>query len=99
MAYTKIIVVRNHLWRCLDYTSNPQKTETGKDLQNALAYAQNADKTEYQFFVTGFNCDPATAFEAMQETKKLWDKADSEHIRVLGYHVIQSFTPGEVRPQ
>ena len=99
MAYTKIIVVRNHLWRCLDYTSNPQKTEIGKDLQNALAYAQNADKTEYQFFVTGFNCDPATAFEAMQETKKLWDKADSEHIRVLGYHVIQSFTPGEVRPQ
>lgn len=49
MAYTKIKPVRHHLQRCLDYTSNPQKTETfsANDLNCLLSYTQNQDKTEH----------------------------------------------------
>lgn len=97
MAYTKIKAVKNHLQRCLDYAANPEKTERGGDLQNALAYTQNGDKTEYQLFVTGFDCDPANACEVMLRTKKRWGKDGENH--VLAYHVIQSFAPGEVTPQ
>lgn len=97
MAYTKIKVIRNHLKRCLDYTANPAKTEVGIDLNNALAYAQNGDKTEHQLFVTGINCYPASAYEKMQATKHRYHKVGSGH--VLGYHVIQSFAPGEVTPK
>lgn len=97
MAYTKIKAVKNHLQRCLDYTSNPEKTESGPVLQNILAYAQNGDKTEHQLFVTGFHCDPANACEVMLRTKKRWGKDGENH--VLAYHVIQSFAPGEVTPQ
>ncbi len=97
MAYTKIKAVKNHLQRCLDYTSNPEKTESGQVLQNILAYAQNGDKTEHQLFVTGFHCDPANACEVMLRTKKRWGKDGENH--VLAYHVIQSFAPGEVTPQ
>ena len=66
-------------------------------MYNTLSYAQNADKTEHQLYVTGFNCDPANACEVMQRTKKLWGKDGENH--VLAYHVIQSFKPGEVTPQ
>lgn len=99
MAYTKVKAVKNHLARCLKYTANPQKTEAKKALRDALAYAQNEDKTEHQLYVSGFNCDPASAFESMQETKQYWKKDDSDHVCVQAYHVIQSFAPGEVTPQ
>ncbi len=97
MAYTKIKAVKNHLARCLDYTANPAKTESGVDLHNALSYAQNGYKTEHQLFVTGFNCDPANACEVMLRSKRIWGKDGESH--VLAYHMIQSFAPGEVTPQ
>lgn len=97
MAYTKIKVVRNHLKRCLEYTANPEKTEVGTDLQKALAYTQNSDKTEHQLFVTGFNCDPTSAYGQMLATKHRYRKTDPGHVQ--GYHVIQSFAPSEVTPQ
>ena len=99
MAYTKIIPVRSDLNRCLSYTSNPEKTEViqTKDLERLLSYTQNNEKTEYQLYVAGFNCDPATAFSSMQATKRRWKKP--ENSGVLGYHIIQSFTPKEVTPE
>lgn len=99
MAYTKIIPVRSDLNRCLSYTSNPEKTEViqTKDPERLLSYTQNNEKTEYQLYVAGFNCDPATAFSSMQATKRRWKK--SENSGVLGYHIIQSFTPKEVTPE
>lgn len=97
MAYTKIKAVRNHLKRCLDYTANPEKTEVEIDLQKVLAYTENGDKTEHQLFVTGFNCDSANAYGQMQSTKRRYRKMNPGHVQ--GYHVIQSFAPGEVTPQ
>lgn len=99
MGYTKIKAVKNHLARCLDYTSNPVKTErfSEEDLSHLLDYTQNRDKTEHQLYVTGFNCDPANACDTMNATRKRWGKDGEGH--VLAYHVIQSFKPGEITPQ
>lgn len=99
MGYTKIKAVKNHLARCLDYTSNPVKTErfSEEDLSRLLNYTQNRDKTEHQLYVTGFNCDPANACDTMNATRKRWGKDGEGH--VLAYHVIQSFKPGEITPQ
>lgn len=51
MAYTKIKPVKHHLQRCLDYTSNPKKTEkfSADDLNRLLSYTQNQNKTEHQY--------------------------------------------------
>lgn len=99
MGYTKIKAVKNHLARCLDYTSNPVKTErfSEEDLSRLLDYTQNQDKTEHQLYVTGFNCDPANACDTMNATRKRWGKDGEGH--VLAYHLIQSFKPGEITAQ
>ena len=99
MAYTKIKPVKHHLQRCLDYTSNPQKTEkfSADDLNRLLSYTQNQDKTEHQLYVTGFNCTPATACRRMYRTKKRWNQPIKDG-EILAYHIIQSFAPGEATP-
>ena len=99
IAYTKIIPVRHHLQRCLDYTSNPNKTEifTESDLKRLLSYTQNQDKTEHQLYVSGFQCDPDTACQSMEETKRVWFMPTDKGI--LAYHIIQSFSPGEATPE
>lgn len=99
IAYTKIIPVRHHLQRCLDYTSNPNKTEifTESDLKRLLSYTQNQDKTEHQLYVSGFQCDPDTACQSMEETKRVWFMPTDKGI--LAYHIIQSFAPGEATPE
>ena len=99
MAYTKIKPVKHHLQRCLDYTSNPKKTEkfSADDLNRLLSHTQNQNKTEHQLYVTGFRCNPATAYRRMYRTKKRWNQPMDEG-DILAYHIIQSFSPGEATP-
>ena len=99
MAYTKIKPVRNHLDRCLNYTASPNKTEPNRltDTAAILRYTQNPDKTERQFYVSGFNCTPDNALEMMRQTKLRWNKTSKGHVEA--YHVIQSFAPGEITPE
>ena len=99
MAYTKIIKVKSNLNLCLDYTSNPMKTErrSAEDLNKLLNYTQNNDKTEHQLYVSGFNCIPQNAYEIMMETKTRWRKPVKDG-NILAYHIIQSFAPGEATP-
>lgn len=99
MAYTKIKPVRNHLDHCLNYTANPNKTEPSRltDTAAILRYIQNPDKTERQFYVSGFNCTPENALEMMRQTKLRWNKTSKGHVEA--YHVIQSFSPGEISPE
>lgn len=99
MAYTKIIKVKSNLNLCLDYTSNPMKTErrSEEDLNKLLNYTQNNDKTEHQLYVSGFNCIPQNAYEIMMETKIRWRKPVKDG-NILAYHIIQSFAPGEATP-
>lgn len=98
MATTKILPVRKRLKDCLDYAANPKKTEIfrGDALDRLMHYTQNEDKTEHQLYVTGFNCDPQNACLIMEATKRRWHK-DIGHGNV-GYHIIQSFKPGEASP-
>lgn len=68
MAVCEIWDVRGRLDHPIDYAENPEKTANPKyseaDLQamvDVMEYATNADKTEQRFFVTGVNCEIATA--------------------------------------
>ena len=82
----------------MDYAANPPKTEylNTADRQRLMNYTQNGDKTEHQLYVSGFNCDPQNAYYLMQATKQRWGKPlDSGNV---GYHIIQSFKPGEATP-
>ena len=92
MAYTKIIVIHSRLDRCLGYTQDEEKTS----LETVLDYAMNRDKTEQDCFETALNCDRETAYADMMDTKRRWGKTSRKR---KGYHVIQSFAPGEVAPE
>ena len=72
MAVCEIWDVKGRLDHPIDYAKNPEKTVNPKyteaDLQalgDVMKYATNGEKTEKQFFVTGVNCDPATARDEM----------------------------------
>ena len=98
MATTAILDVKDNLKRVLDYASNPNKTEIKENsyhyngLEQAISYTTNDLKTEKQLYVTGLNCNLATAYKEMMITKKGFDKTDG----ILAYHAYQSFAPGEV---
>jgi len=92
MAYTKIIVIRGRLDKCLSYAANEEKTY----LETAVDYALDRDKTERVCYETAINCGRDTAYQDMMQTARRWGKQN--RVR-KGYHVIQSFRPGEVTPE
>lgn len=92
MAYTKIIVIHKRLDNTIRYVQNKEKIS----LSDAIDYAMNRDKTERSVFETGINCDIETAYQDMRASKRRWGKAN--RVRE-GYHIIQSFAPGEVTPE
>ena len=67
-----------------------------KDIENVIDYAARLDKTvqhnKCKRYVTGLNCCADTAFAEMLMIKKKYEKED----KILAYHAIQSFKPGEV---
>lgn len=102
MATTAIWDVTDRLDRVIDYAANPEKTEnldfTSPDFQGlrkVLDYTRRDAKTEKQFYVTGINCDPATACEQMGRTKRQYQKRDG----ILAFHGYQAFAPGEATPE
>ena len=60
-----------------------------------MKYATNGDKTEKQFFVTGVNCDTATARDEMLIAKAQWN----DESEIVCYHGFQSFKSGELTPE
>ena len=92
MAYTKIFPIRTRLDRRVRYALNGKKTA----LETAAGYALDAAKTESVLFTDAFNCGLAAPCAEMYATKRRWGKDQN---RVQGYHVIQSFRPGEVTPE
>jgi hypothetical protein len=102
MATTAIWDVTDRLDRVIDYAANPEKTETPdftnpdfQGLRKVLDYTQQDVKTEKQFYVTGLNCDPATACQQMGRTKRQYQKQDG----ILAFHGYQAFAPGEATPE
>lgn len=61
-------------------------------LNKALDYIMNPRKTDNTLLVDGYNCAPETAALQFNLTKKNFGKENG----ILGFHVIQSFSPGEV---
>lgn len=101
MAIVFIKDIQTRLDRTISYVGNRKKTvnenyeEVFLDLHNALDYTADDLKTEQKFFVDGVNCKYENAFHLMSETKKEYNKTDG----ILGFHIIQSFAPGEGTPQ
>ena len=93
--------IQSRLDKTISYIGNKKKTlnenyeEIFLDLHNALDYTVDDLKTEQKFYVDGINCRYENALNKMTETKKEWHKTD----KILGYHIIQSFAPGEGTPE
>ena len=90
MAITKKFVIHQRLDDRVGYVLNDEKTS----LDDMLEYATNDEKTvtlkkEYK---TALNCNLETAYQDMMATKKRKNATGGR----LGYHIIQSFKPGEV---
>ena len=92
MAYTKIFPIRTRLDRRVRYALNGKKTA----LEAAAGYALDSAKTESVLFTDAFNCGLTASCAEMYATKRRWGKDQN---RVQGYHIIQSFRPGEVTPE
>ena len=63
-------------------------------MYSALSYAENDDKTDKQMFVAGINCSKQNAYAEMVSVQKRFGMKG----KVVAYHGIQSFKPGEVTP-
>ncbi|MGN0617410.1 MAG: relaxase/mobilization nuclease domain-containing protein [Ruminiclostridium sp.] len=64
-------------------------------LNYAVEYIVEPHKTEEQKYVDGFRCNPLFATNEFDKTKD-----DMQYSgKVLGYHLIQSFFPGETTPE
>lgn len=61
-------------------------------LSKALDYIQNPKKTDNKLLVSSFDCSPVMAFHQFGQTKRNADKTGG----TLAFHLIQSFSPGEV---
>ena len=96
MAVTKIWPVKNRLDHVLAYATDVDKVDESvyKELHNVLDYTKADFKTEKQFYVSGINCSPETAYDEMIITKKHYGKEKG----IIAFHAIQSFAHGEVTP-
>lgn len=105
MATTKLWKVIKRVDHVVDYAANKEKTKAIEynnryemmvdNLKNVIDYARNSDKTEKEYYVTGINCEPESAYEEMQDTKEFYHKED----KILAFHGYQSFVKGEVSPE
>lgn len=63
-------------------------------LDNRIKYILDPKKTNNGLYTGGVNTMPPAAYADMQATKAHFGKTDGR----LGYHLIQSFAPGEITP-
>lgn len=102
MAVTKLWPVTVRLKAVLDYTVNPDKTANPKyslndyqALRDVLAYANDEEKTEWEFFCEGINCNVMTAREQFITVKEQFDKTDG----IQAYHGYMSFKEMDITPE
>lgn len=90
MAATRLIAV--HI--------NKGKT-AAQSLADRLDYSHNPMKTNDGEFVTGYECDPRTAWEEFLLTKREYEQKTGRQQKgdVLAYQIRQSFRPGEITPE
>lgn len=98
MAIIKVFAVRTQLKKTVNYITDSEKTNS--NLSHMIDYALNSEKTastvsasEQFLYESVINLpDVKTAYAHMQATKEYFGKTGG----VLGYHIIQSFKPGEI---
>ena len=61
-------------------------------LDKLIRYVINPDKTDEMTLVSGIGCEVKTAYDEMMQVKEQYHQTDG----VQGYHIIQSFQPGEI---
>ena len=90
MAATRLIAV--HI--------NKGKT-AAQSLSDRLDYSHNPMKTNDGEYVTGYECDPRTAWEEFLLTKREYEQKTGRQQKgdVLAYQIRQSFKPGEITPE
>ena len=88
----------HRLDNAIDYTLDEKKCsrrENEKSLEGEIGKALNQEKTEQDLFQSALGCTCDTAFEDMCKIKKMWHKEKG----VQGFHLVQSFSAGEVSPE
>ena len=93
MAYVKIFAVRKQFKKTVEYVTNKDKTTA--PLDELIDYALSPEKiiAEQKLYESTINLmDVRDAFREMSRTKEYFGKTEG----VLGYHIIQSFKPGEI---
>lgn len=72
-----------------------------QSLADRLDYSHNPLKTNDGEFVTGYECDPRTAWEEFMLTKREYEQKTGRQQKgdVLAYQIRQSFKPGEITPE
>lgn len=97
MAYTSIIPV-HRLDNAIHYALDEKKcsrVQNKESLEGELDKALNKDQSEQDLFQSAIGCTCDTAFEDMCQIKKIWHKEGG----VQGFHLVQSFAPGESTPE
>ena len=97
VAYTSVIPVYR-LDVNLEYTLDEKKASRSQQeasLREAVDEALNQDQTERDLFLSAVGCTVESAFDDMRLIKKMWHKEKG----VQGFHLVQSFAPGEASPE
>ena len=97
MAYTSVIPV-HRLDNAIDYALDEKKSsraENRESLEGEIDKALNKDQSEQDLFQSAIGCTIDSAFEDMCQIKKIWHKEKG----VQGFHLVQSFAPGEISPE
>ena len=97
VAYTSVIPVYR-LDVSLEYTLDEKKASRSQQetsLREAIDEALNQDQTERDLFLSAVGCTVESAFDDMRLIKKMWHKEKG----VQGFHLVQSFAPGEASPE
>ena len=82
----------------MEYALNERKSsrrENVENLRSVLGEAMNRDRTEQDLFQSALGCTLESPFADMLAVKAQWRKLGG----VEGYHLVQSFAPGEATPE
>ena len=82
----------------MQYALNERKSsrrENAENLRSILGEAMNRDRTEQDLFQSALGCTLESPFADMLAVKAQWRKLGG----VEGYHLVQSFAPGEATPE
>jgi len=102
MAVTWIGVIKgSSISRAIDYVANPDKTNEDVfhsiNMEQSIEYALNPSKDVQRLYRTAINCSSVeNVYSEMMATKQRFGKTEGG---ALGFHVVQSFKPGEIEPE